>query len=343
MRRIQWLPAALLLVAWIMCVPASSSHGEGLPTPITGSFLQLYDAHESWNDDQWDALFNVFQALGLGEIVVQWAKYQPTPKPGEDADAKPAAALRAVLGQAEKRGLEIWIGLAHDPGYWRSVGKTSRPIAGYLLRRRAQALRVAAEVAGLVRGRPSFRGFYISQEIDDINWVGAAKREALLHHLERLSLGLKGIMPEARIAMSGFANARMSPQSFAALWDDMLERTAVDRLLFQDGVGVHKLKPRHVGTFAAALHDVSTRHGADLTLIVEIFRQTEGEPVSDKPFAAVPADMERIRRQLETAAKYSKNGVLAFSVPEYMSPLGGREAAQLYEAYVTSIKALSQE
>jgi hypothetical protein len=306
---------------------------EALATPITGTFLQLYDEHETWSQARWNTLFQAFQDIGLREIIVQWAKYGQAPKPSEDSDKQPARAISTVLSHAKARGMQVWVGLAHDPGYWGFVGKSPRLTAGYLQRRRAYSLAVAEELVPLLRPSPVFRGFYINQEIDDVNWISRAKRKELVAHLARLCRGLERLLPGVDIALSGFANARMSPGSFAGLWGEILAETSVDRVLFQDGVGVSKLKLRHVGAFAEALERTALEHGAKLTLIVEIFQQTQGSPINEGEFAAVPADMDRIRRQLRTAADYEGSGVLAFSVPEYMSPLGGPAATRLFEEY----------
>jgi hypothetical protein len=67
--------------------------------------------------------------------------------------------------------------------------------------------------------------------------------------------------------------------------------------------------------------------------VVESFTQVEGPPLDENPFRAVPTPIERLLRQLETASRYSSGHVLAFSVPEYMTPLGGEDAERLFREY----------
>jgi hypothetical protein len=62
--------------------------------------------------------------------------------------------------------------------------------------------------------------------------------------------------------------------------------------------------------------------------VVELFQQTR-----TKPFRAQPASWERVAQQLKIAASYAPDGIMAFSVPEYMTPLGGPEADNLFKAY----------
>lgn len=74
-------------------------------------------------------------------------------------------------------------------------------------------------------------------------------------------------------------------------------------------------------------------------MVVEIFRQVDGLPFNDEPFKAVPAPLERINCQVDLAAPYSTSGIIAFSVPEYMTPLGGQEAGRLFESYLMELGA----
>ena len=70
---------------------------------------------------------------------------------------------------------------------------------------------------------------------------------------------------------------------------------------------------------------------------MELFSQIAGSPISDAPFAATGAPVERVARQLAVARSYSSIAPTAFSVPEYMTPDGDVEAARLYEAYLRMI------
>ena len=85
--------------------------------------------------------------------------------------------------------------------------------------------------------------------------------------------------------------------------------------------------------YLGALRQAVQTQSRELQVVVELFRQ-----VSERPFRAQPASWDLVLRQLEVAARFATDGILAFSVPEYMTPLGGPEADKLFKAYLQYIK-----
>jgi hypothetical protein len=51
-------------------------------------------------------------------------------------------------------------------------------------------------------------------------------------------------------------------------------------------------------------------------------------------FSAVPAPLSRIDRQIMLAAEFATPDIVAFSVPEYMTPAAGEASRKLLEGYV---------
>ena len=49
---------------------------EPLAARLTGTYLQLWNDHGEWTEDDWQQLFGHFQALGLSRLVVQWSLYE---------------------------------------------------------------------------------------------------------------------------------------------------------------------------------------------------------------------------------------------------------------------------
>ena len=81
------------------------------------------------------------------------------------------------------------------------------------------------------------------------------------------------------------------------------------------------------------MHQAVTAGGREFWVVVENFHQTAGAPLSEEPFEAEPASMERLHRQLDIASRFSTGEIIAFSIPEYMTPMGGEAAGRLFEAY----------
>ena len=96
---------------------------------------------------------------------------------------------------------------------------------------------------------------------------------------------------------------------------------------------MHKLREQEVGLFFHAVARAAASAGRLFTPVVETFTQVDGEPLNQKPFRAVPAQLARLQRQLASAGAAPHAGIVAFSLPEYCSPMGGEQAKALYAAY----------
>ncbi|MBN9659788.1 MAG: DUF4434 domain-containing protein [Acidobacteria bacterium] len=272
-----------------------------------GTFLQFWNVHKDWDEARWQALFGYLAELRVRAVVIQWSRYD-----GIDY----SAVTGRVLELAGRAGLGVWVGLAHQSSWWRSLEEGA---ADELLRRTAEAhLVLAGELEAVVRGQRAFRGWYLSEEIDDVHWQGPAA--------VRLREHVKGLRRQLRpLAMSGFSNGRMAPAELARFWRQVAGG-GLDRVFFQDGIGAGKLTLENWPGYLQALE---RSLGRRLTVVVECFEAAPG----GSGFQARPAGLQRIVRQMELAGRYSKNAPLVFSLPEYATPLGGEAAAQLYDEW----------
>ncbi len=300
---------------------------------LAGSYLQLHQGHQTWSPAQWRALFNSFESLGLRRVIVQWSRYESTSfqNPGP---AGQAAVLSQLLALAAEKNMRLHMGLASRRDYWQAIARPLPEVASYLSALRTRSLLQAYTLAPALNGHPAFAGWYISEEVDDINWREPAARLLLQAHLRELSQELAQLSPGAGIAISGFSNAEQTPEELANFWQALLQAApAIDELLFQDGIGVFKQDLRSLPPYVAALAAVCQRQDRAFHLVVETFSQTAGAPLDQQDFKAIPAAMPRLQAQLNLAARFG-GGAIAFSVPEYLSPQGGDAAQALYERYL---------
>jgi len=305
------------------------------PRSLDGTFIQLLNAHEQWSAADWDAQFRNFERLRLSQLVVQWSVYDETAFYASSA-YKPLAQppLERILRLADEAGIKVRVGLAHDSGFWSKIGRDPELVEVYLRRLRLRSEVAARELAPLVRSHPCFDGWYLTEEIDDVNWLEPRRRALLTEHLELLGSLLHELTPGATVAVSGFSNAHCDPRTLEGFWRRILERAGVDVLLFQDGIGVKKLELDYLGLYLAAVARAVEMEGKQLGVIVEMFRQVDGPPLNEEAFRAVPATLDRIQRQIDIAAAHSRAGVIAFTVPDYMSPRAGEDASQLFQKYL---------
>jgi hypothetical protein len=104
--------------------------------------------------------------------------------------------------------------------------------------------------------------------------------------------------------------------------------------MYQDGIGVGNLPLAYVRNYLDAMKTAVEGAKRELRVIVEVFRQVDGE-FNGRAFRAIPAPFALILPQMQAAAAYSKDGLVAFSVLEYLTPNGGDEAARSYQDYLT--------
>jgi len=308
-----------------------------------GTFIQLVDENAAWPESAWRSLFADLQKLGVRKLIVQWSVYEGkafyASKHFTTVDTRP---LETILALADAADLRVLVGLSHDPYYWISIQDQEK--RAYLLDRLRKNTKAAAELAPMVSQHRSFAGWYISEEIDDINWQPPVARDALVSYLQQTSAFLRAVSPpRTTISISGFANAKTPPKELEALWSDLLARVrSLDRIYFQDGIGVGKLDLSNVDRYYQAIKNATTKAGREFIPVVEVFRQTAGEPLTPGIFAAVPTELPKLLQQLQIARRYAAQPVV-FGIAEYMTPGRGDAARSLYHAYLDARKDCGQE
>ena len=173
-----------------------------------------------------------------------------------------------------------------------------------------------------------FAGWYIPDEIDDRTWLDPGKRAVLKKYLAETVALLKARRPGSKVAISGFSNSFADPELLGSFWADVIRASGIDLLLFQDGVGEGKVALENVGLYYAALDRAVRGAGAQLGAVVELFSlMADGR--------RIPAGVGRIRGQIAAANRLMSFPVVAFSVPDYMSHLAGRQAADLLSDFLS--------
>lgn len=332
------LASALLLSAVAPCGSLAQARASAPPCVATrgldGSFLQLTRAAALRPRAEWEQLFADMAAIEIRQVFVQWtladgvAFYLREPRQPDDV---PMVELLFEL--AERHGMRLWLGLAHDAGWWAGIDR-ARPaaeVAVFLARRRLANLAVARALAPAVAARRSFAGWYVPDEVDDKNWLGEERATLIADYLATLGGELAPLAPGAGVAVSGFAQGWATPQQVVDLWTLVAARAPLALLLFQDGVGAGKLALDEPSAYLTPLRAALDTHGARLGVVVELFTATGAD--AGASFAATPAAPARVERQLEIAWRYASGPVVGFSVPDYLSPFGGVAADRAYDAY----------
>jgi len=325
----------LTAVLSFFCHAENRTRGTNDIPRIGGTFLQLLNHHQEWKAEDWRRLFDEFSAMRMSRVIVQWSVSEDLAFFASTSFRHgPTPPLEMILDLADARGMKVSVGLWHDPGYWRNVAAPAAAVEVYLRRAGLRATAIAEELAPSVASHPSFEGWYISEEIDDTNWVEPQRRKILKEHLESLSASLHIPVPNAIVSLSSFSNARLDPGALEVFWKSVLAGSSIDRLLFQDGIGAHKLELEYLPPFLSAMKRATAASGRSLAVVVEVFDQTSGPGGDSSVFSAVPAPLARIDRQIALAAQFATPDIVAFSVPEYMTPAAGEASRRLLEGYM---------
>ncbi|RYZ41791.1 DUF4434 domain-containing protein [Noviherbaspirillum suwonense] len=338
---LQWLGLILMLVTSQHGLAAGGSQTEAVSRPpacLQGTFIQLVDENRTWPRTQWESLFKQFQELKINRIVLQWTVIDGQAfYPSHNFKSATEPVVEWIMSLADTHGMEVMVGLTHQSNHWDIVGKAEqRP--KYLAEELARIAQAVDELGPLVTTHKSFRGWYISQEVDDLNWMDDVSNESLRSFLVQASTLLKTLTPRATIGVSAFANKATAPQELELFWSRMLARVQnLDTIYFQDGIGVYKLDLAVLSAYYNAMHTAAKTNKREMMPVIEIFEQTSGMPLNNNAFSAKSAPLERILRQVSEAENYSAKHI-AFSVPEYLSSMKDGSTRQAYDDYISYMR-----
>lgn len=322
-----------LLLSAQSCV-VNKSVSKSPPVFLKGTFIQLLSAHQGWTKEDWERLFGYLRQLKVSSLIVQWSVFDKLEFFNDTNDQlQTDGPLNFILNEAEKAGMDVFVGLKHDPDYWNAIARDTSSIRNYLADMARTSKDLADRLTPLLKKYASFQGWYITEEIDDSSWRTLDAQRILFEHLNDLSAHLHNLFPDKRVALSGFCNAEMTPGAFELFWDNLLKGAPIDIVLFQDGIGAGKLTFAQLPEYLTALHRATQTNSRQLQVIVELFEQSTGEEVLNNQFVAEPAALERIQKQMRIDSAYGSD-LVGFSIPEYMTPLGGPHAEKLFKEYL---------
>lgn len=315
---------------------AGLAAGAQAASSIGGTFIQLNREAGALDRAGWEAQLDKIKAAGLDTVIIQWSAEGPIAY--FSSDAWPAAermpAVGHILAAAADRQMSVFVGLENDPGYWTQITARDRVLRDYFLARVARAEQLQKALLGEFGKAPAWKGYYIPDELDDLNWRADNRRALLRDYLATLGGRLRANDAKRLVAVSAFFRGRTAPDIFARLLADLTagKERSVDAVLVQDGVGVGDPPARYVGLYFESMRKNWPRKGPELWGILETFEQTSGE---GQPFVAKPAAGDRLRVQRDAVAPHVDRLVL-FTLLDYADPARGAAPAALYEA----IKAL---
>ena len=283
------------------------------------TFLQIYETSPGVAMDS-DKLFQTTRGMGFDTVFLQWSSYDDVsfyhdPRPAIKNDAR----LTSIIQAACKANVKLWLGLHHDSQFWEQSAQSKAQVKTYLnqrlvdLKQRLPALESAINDAAPHDG--CLKGWYISDEIDDMTWADAEYQQLLINNLKTTKQLLKKSRAKWPVAISGFTNRVKSPNDYAQFWDNLLLETGIDLLLFQDGVGAGKLTLENEGSYIRSLTAMALKKDYDVSVVVELFnmkKQRDGTNIFSS------ASVARVKQQLALAEKAGAEQLAVFAATPYL-------------------------
>lgn len=283
------------------------------------TFLQIYETSPGVAEDS-DKLFQKTRGMGFDTVFLQWSSYDdvsfyPDLRPAIKNDAR----LTSIIQAACKADVKLWLGLHHDSQFWERSAQSKAQVKTYLnqrlidLKQRLSALDSAINHASPYVS--CIKGWYISDEIDDMTWADAEYQQLLINHLKATKQLLKKSRPKWPVAISGFTNRVKNPLDYAQFWDSLLTETGIDLLLFQDGVGAGKLTLETEEAYIQSLTVMALKNDYDVSVVVELFNMKKQKDGSNN-FSS--ASVARVKQQLALAEKAGAEQLAVFAATPYL-------------------------
>jgi len=298
-------------------------------SPVTGTFLQLNRECADFSTEEWRKALAFSREAGLTEIIVQWtatdtiAYFEPAPE--RYTETHPT--VNRLLDAAADLDLKVILGLSHDPRYWKNINTRADVIDVYFRVRNTQNLFLQEFLLETFGENKVWTGYYISEEIDDLNWREPSLEIVFHQFLLRSGRIIRERDEERSIAISSFFRKRTAPSTFATNLRNLMSATEIGQLWIQDGIGVELLSSSLIEPYYQAIARNFSQPPPNVGIVVELFEQTSPP---NEPFKADPALPGRVERQLRDASLLG-SPITLFSLFDYADPSKGGRQKEVYE------------
>jgi hypothetical protein len=319
------------------------------------------DNPQGLSKDAWKKELEAMRRARIDTIIIQRLEADGESFIPDRDDRKAVDPTEIILRYADKHKMQVFIGLWS--GSWPGTQVESAD-AELLRSTKDENIRVASAAwSRYGNGKhKSFTGWYIPQEIWNINWE-KEQNERMRTFYRTVTDHCKGISNNKPVAISPyfspFGNAH--EEAVTAVYtaflngDEKVKGAGVDIIMLQDGVGVRcrntqwdifsNVQP-YFRAFLAATQEASKVKKVALWGDLENLKTVQGGCLDNfqSVFKGEPADFSRLQMQLEAASLDPDNNqpffekLVMFDFFHYMSPVHPGETLaarqRLYSAYV---------
>ena len=182
---------------------------------------------------EWREVFSTMNSFGMKILILQWSRYDIVDF------LKQKEWLEEILKEAKNQNIQVIIGLYSDNKYFKNIENKGLDLSTYFNRLYKINLQQAKQVYIVAKAFPNFLGWYLTEEIDDLNFKSKIREEELKVYLKKLSKEIKKVANRP-IFISAFYGKNSSPKEYATLINRVLPKGV--HLLLQSGVGAKLVK-----------------------------------------------------------------------------------------------------
>ena len=310
------------------------------PKALTGTFLQLF-GKDNWSEAQWDEFLTEIKDVGMNTLIVQYTAFK---NPSNDitwfnsantfTTIKSKHTLERVLASAQRKGIEVHIGLHFDDTYWQHQTDVA-----WLQTQANYCIAIAEEIQAQFGTYVAFKGWYIPHEPEP-NAYNTDEKVRLFreHFVDRISNRLHQLNNKP-VSIAAFWNSSLSTPEQLQHFMAELSKSNLQIIMLQDGVGAQHVTFNRLASYYEAAQRGLFEENKNYKGVFWSDLETFASPNGEYPFH--PATFDRVKQQLETALSIPKvSKIVSFHYFDDMSTKSPHKAKAdaLREAYKDYIK-----
>jgi hypothetical protein len=310
------------------------------PKALTGTFVQLF-GKDNWSEAQWDEFLTEIKDLGMNTLIVQYTAFKNASNnitwfnsANTFTNNKSKHTLERVLASAQRKGIEVHIGLHFDDTYWQHQTDVA-----WLQTQANYCIAIAEEIQAQFGTHVAFKGWYIPHEPEP-NAYNTDEKVRLFREqfIDRISNRLHQLNNKP-VSIAAFWNSSLSTPEQLQHFMAELSKSNLQIVMLQDGVGAQHVTLNRLASYYEAAQRGLFEENKNYKGVFWSDLETFASPNGEYPFE--PATFDRVKQQLETALSIPKvSKIVSFHYFDDMSTKSPHKAKAdaLREAYKNYIK-----
>ena len=310
------------------------------PKALTGTFVQLF-GKDNWSEAQWDEFLTEIKDVGMNTLIVQYTAFKNASNnitwfnsANTFTATKSKHTLERVLASAQRKGIEVHIGLHFDDTYWQHQTDVA-----WLQKQANYCIAIAEEIQAQFGTHVAFKGWYIPHEPEP-NAYNTDEKVRLFreHFVDRISNRLHQLNNKP-VSIAAFWNSSLSTPEQLQHFMAELSKSNLQIIMLQDGVGAQHVTLERLASYYEAAQRGLFEENKNYKGVFWSDLETFASPNGEYPFE--PATFDRVKQQLETALSIPKvSKIVSFHYFDDMSTKSPHKAKAdaLREAYKNYIK-----